>query len=128
LGDALVLTGFDAPARAAPGQSLSVVLVWQCTREADRNLKVFVHLVDAQGHLAAQSDAVPANWTRPVSGWQVGEYVTDAHLLPLKSDLAPGEYHLVAGMYDTETGQRLRVASGGDVIELSQIQVAASRP
>ncbi len=128
LGDALVLTGFDAPARAAPGQSLPVVLVWQSTLETDRNLKVFVHLVDAQGHLAAQSDAVPANWTRPVSGWQVGEYVTDAHLLGLKPDLAPGEYHLVAGMYDTETGQRLLVASGGDVIELSQVQVVASRP
>ena len=126
LGDALVLTGFDAPARAAPGQSLPVVLVWQATLETDRNLKVFVHLVDSQGDLAAQSDAVPANWTRPVSGWQVGEYVTDAHLLALKSDLAPGEYHLVAGMYDAETGQRLPVASGGDAIELDQVQVAAS--
>ena len=128
LGDHFLLTGYDLPARITPGASISVTLMWQSIREVDRNYKVFVHLLDTQGQLVSQSDAVPGNWTRPTSGWQAGEYVTDSHLLVLKSDLAPGEYRLVAGMYDIETRQRLPVASRGDVIELGKIQVSAGKP
>jgi len=105
-----------------------VAAVWLTNRETDRNYKVFVHLLDAQGQLMSQSDAVPGNWTRPTPGWQPGEYVTDLHLLALKPELAPGEYRLVVGMYDSETRQRLPVASGGDVIGLGQIQVSAGKP
>ena len=49
----------------------------------------------------------------------------DRHTLDLKDNLRPGEYRLVAGMYETESGQRLPVAPGGDVVELGKILVSA---
>jgi hypothetical protein len=123
LGDWVVLAGFNAPDRVKPGQSMQVTLVWQALGETDEDYKVFVHLLGPDGRPVAQSDAMPANWTRPTSGWQVGEYVTDLHTLDLNPDLPPGDYRLVAGMYDATTGQRLPAAPGGDTIELIQVLV-----
>jgi hypothetical protein len=126
VGEGFMLMGFDAPlGPVTPGQAVPVTLVWQAMGEIDQDYKVFVHLLDADGQPVAQSDAVPANWTRPTSGWQVGEFVLDAHTLNLKTKLSPGEYRLVAGMYETESGQRLPVAPGGDVVELGKILVSA---
>ena len=123
LGDQFALAGFDAPERIAPGQTMTVTLVWQALGETDQDVKVFVHLLDADGRVVAQSDAVPAGWTRPTSGWQAGEYVTDAHVLEIRRDMPPGEYRLVAGMYDSTTGQRLPAEAGSDVIKLGKLDV-----
>ncbi len=123
LGDQFALVGFDAPARITPGQTLTVTLAWQALGETDQDVKVFIHLLDLNGRVVAQSDAMPAGWTRPTSGWQVGEFVTDTHVLETGRDLTPGEYRLVAGMYDSATDQRLPAAAGGDVVELGKIQI-----
>jgi len=124
LGAVAALYGVDAPSRATAGQSISITLVWQALAETEQDYKVFVHLLDADGRPVAQSDQVPAGWTRPTSGWLTGEFVSDAHTLELGADLNPGEYRLVAGMY-AEDGGRLPAASGGDVIELGRIDVLA---
>jgi len=125
LGDAIALVGFDAPDNAKPGQTLSVKLVWQALGEINQGYKVFVHLFGPDGQLVAQSDAVPANWTRPTSSWQSGEYVTDVHTLTLSPDLAASAYRLSVGMYDQVlAGERLPIATGGDTIELGAIRVS----
>ncbi len=123
LGDQFALVGFDAPARITLGQTLTVTLAWQALGETDQDVKVFIHLLDLNGRVVAQSDAMPAGWTRPTSGWQVGEYVTDTHVLESGRDLSPGEYRLVAGMYDSATDQRLPAAAGGNVVELGKVQI-----
>jgi hypothetical protein len=68
---------------------------------------VFVHLIDETGNIVAQSDAAPANWTRPTTGWLPGEYVVDAHTLNLPAALPPGPLTLRVGLYDPATGARL---------------------
>ena len=122
LGDWVALAGVNAPDRVAPGQALSITLVWQALGETSQDYKTFVHLLSADGQLVAQSDAVPASWTRPTSGWQPGEFVQDPHTLVPKPNLPSGEYRLLAGMYDGD-GRRLPVATGGDAVELGKIQV-----
>ncbi len=124
LGDQFALAGFDAPVRITPGQTVTVTLAWQALGETDQDVKVFVHLLDSNGRVVAQSDAVPAGWTRPTSGWQTGEYVIDVHVLETRQDLLPGKYQLVAGMYDSTTEQRLPVAAGGNRVELEKIQIS----
>ena len=124
LGNQFTLAGFGAPARVAPGQAITVTLVWQALEETDQDVKVFVHLLDVDGRIVAQSDAVPADWTRPTSGWRAGEYVTDVHVLETRRDMPPGEYRLVAGLYDSATGQRLSTDAGGDAIELGKLDIA----
>jgi hypothetical protein len=104
---------------------LSLKLVWQALGEINQAYKVFVHLFGPDGQLVTQSDAVPVNWTRPTSGWQPGEYVTDAHTLNLSPDLPAGAYRLSVGMYDRDlAGERLPIATGGNTIELGTIRVS----
>jgi hypothetical protein len=123
LGDWAELAGFSAPELVEAGQSMSVKLVWHALRETEQDYKAFVHLLDANGQVVAQSDATPAGWTRPTTGWQAGEFVTDVHTLGLRTKLPPGEYRLAAGMYDASG--RLAIAGGGDVIQLGLVQVSA---
>jgi hypothetical protein len=68
-------------------------------------------LQSAAGRVERQSDGVPANWTRPTTGWLPGEYILDPHRLTLGDDLPAGEYELWVGLYAPRTGVRV-VPSG----------------
>jgi hypothetical protein len=104
----VTLVGLDVPrAGAARGAQLPVTLVWRANALLPDSYHVFVHLLGPDGALAAQSDGVPAGWTRRTTGWLPGEYVTDARALSLQPDLAPGTYTLWAGLYLPATGERL---------------------
>jgi len=121
LGDQVSLIGYDLSSKGlVPGASLTVTLHWQARREMTSDCKAFVHLLDVTGRLVVGSDAVPADWTRPTTGWLAGEYVADAHMLPLPANLAPGEYRLEVGMYDAESNIRL-----GESALLDQVLVVA---
>jgi hypothetical protein len=132
LGAQVVLLGYDLPAqvdpvRLAPGEMLPVVLYWQTQREMALSYKVFVQLVGSAGALA-QSDRIPVDWQRPTTGWLPGEVIVDEHILSLPDDAPPGEYALIAGMYDESTLQRLDVldasgAAAGDHVTLEGIVV-----
>ncbi len=103
-----------APAKLAPGDDLKLTLQWLDTQTPELGYHVFVHLQAADGTLAAQSDGVPADWTRPTTGWLPGEYVADSRSLRLPADLASGEYTLWAGLYRPDTGERLTTAEFPD--------------
>ena len=121
LGDQVNLIGYDLSGdKLAPGATLTVTLYWQARQEMVSDYKTFVHLLDATGHLIVGSDAVPANWTRPTTGWIAGEYVTDPHTLVLPANLAPGDYRLEVGLYDAESSVRL-----GEGVLLDQVVVIA---
>lgn len=93
------LYGATLPAAATPGAPLAVSLVWAADQTPDRAYKVFVHLLAPDGTLLAQSDAAPAQWTRPTTGWLPGEFITDPHTLILPPDAPPGPYTIAVGLY-----------------------------
>jgi len=108
LGRQIRLIGYDvSPLTLKAPSQVRVVLYWQALREMVSDYKSFVHVLDPTGRLVAGSDLVPANWTRPTTGWIAGEYVTDPHTLVLPDDLPPGEYRLEVGLYDAESNLRL---------------------
>jgi len=106
LREEIMLVGYTvAPASTA----LDVSLIWQAQVAPPTSYTVFVHLLDATGQIVAQSDALPgAGYT--TDRWVAGEVVADTHQLTLPENLAPGLYHLAAGMYDPISGQRLVAA------------------
>jgi hypothetical protein len=69
----------------------------------------FLHLRNAAGETVAQKDQPPLNGAYPTSLWERGEIISDTLTLSLPSDLPPGPYHLVTGLYDFQTGQRLTI-------------------
>ena len=95
------------------GNTLTVTLVWRATATPDASYSSFVHLSDDTGRIWSQSDSVPANWTRPTTGWLAGEYVVDAHTLTLPGDLPPGAYRLLVGLYDPQSATRVPASGVG---------------
>ncbi|MGH2523923.1 MAG: hypothetical protein ACRDH2_15565, partial [Anaerolineales bacterium] len=102
--------------------TLTLNLIWHATASPRVSYAAFVHLSDEAGRAWAQSDAVPAKWTRPTTGWVAGEYVVDPHMLPLPAALPPGQYQLFIGLYDPQTGQRAR-ASGPGAGEDNRVEI-----
>lgn len=89
------------------GSSIELTLLWHAEGETDTSYRVYVHLLAPDRSIAAQSDSVPSNWTRPTASWAPGEYVMDSHTLTLPDHLMSGEYVLAIGFYDLATGDRL---------------------
>jgi hypothetical protein len=72
----------------------------------------------------AQSDGVPAGWTRPTTGWLPGEYITDEHTLNIPDDAPAGDYVLQAGLY-SPGGERLTTPDGADAIPIARLTLEA---
>ena len=101
-----------------PPATLTVTLAWQALEEMEKSYRVFVHLVSEGGDIIAQSDAEPAQWARPTTGWAAGEFVLDEHVLALPAHLPAGDLALRVGLYDLESGARLRLDGGADFVLL----------
>ena len=124
LGDIAALVGADLQITPSPNHPITVTLVWRAEETPSASYHVFLHLLNAEGKLVAQSDGVPANWTRPTTGWLLGEYIEDARVLTIPPDAPAGEYALLAGLY-LPGGERLVTPNGDDAISLAAFQVEA---
>jgi hypothetical protein len=107
---------------------LNVWLYWRPLSPTDQPLKVFVHLVGginpATGTtLWSQHDDFPQGGRIATADWIPGELYRDIYTLPL-SNLPQGEYQVVVGFYDPQTGERLPV-NNGDTYPLTTITLPA---
>ncbi len=113
-GGRIRLAGYALePAQLTPGESLLVRLVWQGVAEMTDSYRVFVHLIGPGEAVVAQSDGVPAAWSRPTTGWAVGEVVTETREVAVPADLPPGKYRLQVGLYLPNDG-RPKMETGED--------------
>lgn len=101
------LLGYDLNGALTPGGNAQVRLYWQALVTPSRSYKVFVHLVDEVGRVAAQHDDYPLRGSRPTNTWRPGEGLLDTYRISLGPDLKPGTYTLAVGLYDGTTGKRL---------------------
>ncbi len=110
IGTEITLAGLAADPSCSTKAQLpcAVPLVWRAETPIPTSYHAFVHLVDEAGNILAQSDGVPAGWTRPTTGWLPGEYIVDVHTLTLPAELPPGQLTFRVGLYDPVTGSRLR--------------------
>ena len=67
---------------------------------------MFVHFAAADGNPVAQADGPFASGNYPPGDWLDGEIVADERVLAIPGDLPPGEYMLLAGVYDPVTMTR----------------------
>jgi hypothetical protein len=109
------------------GQLLPVAMTWRSLRRVDQDLFVFLQLLAGDGSLVGQFDGPPLAGFRPTSGWTAGETVEDKRALVVPTDLLPGEYRLIAGLYNPVAGSRLSLAGGEDFVDLGLVQVGAKR-
>ncbi len=114
-----------------PGETLRLTLYWQALRKMDRSYTVFLHLADTEGNVWGQRDGAPVRGRYPTDRWAEGEVVGDQYELLVLPSVPPGEYRLLAGMYETtspSTWRRLPVTGEGtDSIELARVRVQGQR-
>jgi len=115
---AIRLAGAEFPSLWQPVSDHTVTLRWYAAEPVPTDYTIFLHLRDADGQLVAQADGPPLGGWYPTSWWVPGEWVTDDHAFPLPADTPPGDYRLVAGLYDPATGARL-----GEEIDLGPVEV-----
>ena len=95
--------------------TVDLTLYWHAEYRMPTDYKVFVHVFDpATGIPAAQSDAMPCNWTYPTSRWWPGEVVVDRVSIALQG-VPAGQYGIAVGVYDPATGTRLPLVDGAGV-------------
>jgi 4-amino-4-deoxy-L-arabinose transferase-like glycosyltransferase len=123
-GHAVELLGYQvesAPIKA--GQPLILKTYWKATGPLPQFLTMFVHLLDENGQIVAQHDrqSVLADTLQP------GDVFMQLHSIDLPADLPPGRYRLSAGLYASDTGQRLAVAADtvarGDRLMLQAVTI-----
>ncbi len=137
LGEAIWLRGYDSeiaeldsrePVQVEPGRAVRLTLYWQAAEDVETAYTVFVHLVDDRGHIYTQVDSAPCGGDFPTVEWIAGDIIVDPYSIVVPPRIPPGDYSLVVGMYDPETGVRLPIVAGvegylGDQATLAQITV-----
>ncbi|MGB9593624.1 MAG: PASTA domain-containing protein, partial [Anaerolineae bacterium] len=114
LGDvARLLTAEADRGSLRPGETLHITFRWQALRPVQNRFSVFVHLVNASGQIVTQDDSEPARGSRPTITWTAGEVISDAHMLTVPADAAPGEYRVLVGLYLPEANERVPVVQSG---------------
>lgn len=106
------------------GGVLGLRTFWQVEAPFQRNLLIFVHLIDANGGRPTQRDAEPWQGRFPTSSWRTGSLVVDANDVYLPPSMAPGEYRVLVGMYDPNTGERPPVSAAGQPVPEGMVEVA----
>lgn len=117
VGDGIELRQARYTSRAPALGNVAVTLKWRATRTVERDARVVVRLVDADGVTVARRDAVPVVASRPTTSWAAGESIEDRHGLRLPA-AAHGRLRLVVSLADVATG-----AADRDV-ELGTVEVA----
>ena len=127
-GEAITLQGYTlADASTAAGDVLPLTLFWRAERPIAASYKVFVHLLDPRGFVIAQRDAEPVGGSRPTSGWKPGESLADPYGLFIPPATPPLSYTIEVGLYDPNSGERLRTPVGADHLLLGAVAVRPSQ-
>jgi hypothetical protein len=111
------LVGVDIPTTVKSGEPFSVGLIWKASATPTIAYTVFVHLLDSNGHVIAQSDAQPMNNQRPTTSWIPSEYIVDSHILTFNRPYS-GRATLEVGLYDAATNKRILLSDGSDHMTL----------
>jgi len=100
VSDSLVLIGYDLdPEPPRSGEELHVTLYWGVKEDLAEDYHSYVHLVDEEGNVVAQSDHQPGGSYYPTSLWQPAEMLLDEHVFAIPIDGTESTLQLLAGMY-----------------------------
>jgi hypothetical protein len=132
-GNQANLLGYDLNRQTVmAGQSFNLIVYWGARLPLTTDYSALAQLVDDEHHLyAAQDNLHPGGI--PTTRWELWGFVRDPHALQVPPGTPPGDYFLVAGLYNPLTWSRLPVLEGGDpgwndVIAIPVTVVKAPRP
>ncbi|MBE2225285.1 MAG: hypothetical protein IAF02_27355, partial [Anaerolineae bacterium] len=111
-----------------PGEPLNLTLYWQVGSgdvampkpSQAAPLAAFVHLSGADpSQIIAQYDG----WPTALSGLESGDIIAQPVTLFVSSEAPSADYFVRVGLYSPQSGQRLVVSDGSDVVVVGQVAV-----
>jgi mannosyltransferase len=122
-GDHITLDGYTlSTPEVQPGDILQLDLFWRTDVPLNDRYKVFVHVLDQNGKIVAQTDREPGGGRKPTTNWGMNEQIVDRYGVLIPEGTPPGTYAIEIGLYDFN-GTRLPVSTGGDALVAANIQV-----
>ena len=108
-GGVITLAGHTAAADLTAAAPLTVTLLWEALAPPATDYTAYVHLLDASGSHVAGFDQAPAGDRFPTRRWRSGDRILSTFALDLPAALAPGDYALWVGLYETESNGAMRL-------------------
>ena len=106
----MTLTGYELDETVvAPNSVLPLQLQWNIQSATDMDYRVFVQLIDKDNpsELLGSGDSTPKQTWYPSTSFVAGTCFNDLYTIQLMPDILAGEYDLLVGVYDANTGTRL---------------------
>jgi mannosyltransferase len=127
-GDIVELVGVQILTPPESGGELVVWLYWRPLQATENPLKIFVHMAGdinpATGTpLWTQDDQFPQDERISTKLWSTAEVYRDVYMLPLNG-VVEGEYTLLVGLYDPQTGGRITLEGGTDHAVIGTVNIA----
>ncbi|CAN5702981.1 hypothetical protein BH10CHL1_BH10CHL1_21540 [soil metagenome] len=124
-GEQVLLKALRAPSEATAGEIIPVEIHYQLETPVKNELHWFVQLLSDAGAAVALIDTAPQQGYTPFSTLPVGEDQIEKAGLQLAKDLPPGQYHLIAGLYNpaATNAARLLMPNGRDFVDLGVVTV-----
>lgn len=123
----LTLLGYDISANQAErGQELDVAYYWRCWARPPLNYFIFVHLRGPDRTLTY--DHLLSHGKRNMADLNVGEVVREDYKMRIPTDIPPGSYRLVVGLWDPQhTGKGVPIlegeGKGTEEVELATLEI-----
>jgi hypothetical protein len=107
---AIILEQFIVPANTVRrSNALVAMFAWRVSATVEKDYTLFIHLIDAQNKIVAQSDVLLTSGSEPTSQWHPTRQYVNAITLPLNANTPPGKYQLQIGLYDAAAQERLHL-------------------
>ena len=113
-GEELEFLGFDWTGNCLQGEICEMITYWRVLSPVDGSRRIFLHLVDQDGQIIVQDDALGA----PAEHWQPDDLLIQ--LFSIDMPLGAEAAGLRIGVYDPVTGLRLITVEGSDHVILEQ--------
>ena len=122
-GEHITLDGYTlSTPQVQPGDILQLDLFWHTGAPLSARYKVFVHVVDRNGTLVAQTDREPGGGRLPTTNWATTEPIVDRYGVLIPEGTPAGVYTIEIGLYDFN-GTRLPIDAGGDALPVATVEV-----
>ncbi len=96
------------PTALNAGQSLDLTLALQATQTGGTPLRIFAQFYHNEKQIYSSDHPLDP----PASAWIEGEWIIDQHQLNVPNELEAGNYTLVVGIYEAESGVTLATPEG----------------
>ena len=97
----ITLERFYAPATSSADEIWPIILQWTTIQPIANSYQLFFHLIDENGQIIAQYDAVPLQGRWPTTVWEQGETIQERIDLVIPPQLPSKSYTVRLGWYDS---------------------------